>query len=119
MARYVIMGIEDSDGDPCECCGTPCPKRRVVLRDISSGEDRRYGSTCAAYAMLGSRGRKSAQALNRNAEIVQYARKWHAAGRSLEIVARGIWNRFGRQLTVRPNGIEVVGVGLIELAEVA
>jgi len=53
MLNWKVLGLEASDGERCECCGTCCPKRRVVL--TSGGEERRYGTACAAFLLLGSR----------------------------------------------------------------
>jgi hypothetical protein len=114
-----IRGFEDSDGERCECCGTPCPKRRVVLRRLDGGEDVRYGSQCAALALRGSRDRKATESIDREAEIVGRVRRWAEAGYGLDRIAKGIAARFGRAIDIRPNGIHVDGIGLIELTGVA
>lgn len=73
-STWRVLGIEDSDGDRCECCGTPCPKRRVVLRPADGGEDRRFGSMCAAMALRGVRDAKAARHIERDARAIQRER---------------------------------------------
>lgn len=56
-----VVGIENTDGNPaaaCECCGTNCPKRRVVLAD-DNGDFRFYGVVCADLAVRGSAVKRS------------------------------------------------------------
>lgn len=118
-SQYEIMGFEDSDGERCECCGTPCPKRRVVLRRLDGGDDVRYGSQCAAMALRGSRDRKATEAVNREAEIVGRVRRWAEAGHGLDKIGKGVAARFGRATNICPSGIHIDGIGLVELAEVA
>jgi hypothetical protein len=65
-----FMGIESSDGEQCECCGTPCPRRRVVVRS-ECGDYRRLGSTCAALAL---RPRDAAKAKTEEATFVRQQR---------------------------------------------
>ncbi len=72
--EYRMVGIEDSDGDACDCCGTACPKRRIVLEPLNdAGNYLRLGSTCAALA-LGSKsstiGKAEASALKRARRIL-------------------------------------------------
>jgi hypothetical protein len=49
MNNAKFLGIESSDGEPCDCCGTACPRRRVVIENESG--IRRLGSTCASLAL--------------------------------------------------------------------
>lgn len=51
MSKWTYAGIEESDGQACECCGTPCPKARVVLRS-EDGEFLKVGSTCSEKLQL-------------------------------------------------------------------
>ncbi len=56
MEGWRVLGIEESDGELCECCGTACPKRRVVLNN--GDMDVRYGVVCAAQMLRPSGKRK-------------------------------------------------------------
>lgn len=49
MNNAKFLGIESSDGELCDCCGTPCPRRRVVVENESG--IRRLGSTCASLTL--------------------------------------------------------------------
>lgn len=93
MSTYRILGLECSDGERCECCGAVCPKRRIVL---SNGESEvRYGSQCAAMALLGRKVKASEEkVLVGQAQAADYARKWLAAGRKPQDIANAIRVRF-------------------------
>ena len=83
-----FLGIESSDGDPCDCCGTPCPKRRTVVR-TEAGDIRKLGSTCAALTLRPSDRRKAhaeEAAFGRIERAKSKARKWLADGFSLDRV---------------------------------
>lgn len=56
--RFVV-GIESSDGDPCDCCGTRCPRRRVVIFDDESCEHQKFGVVCAGMALNPSKGKQT------------------------------------------------------------
>ena len=62
---WTPVGIEDSDGERCECCGTVCPKRRVVLTD--GDFEQRLGSSCAALRVAGVRSTKAAKLIESQA----------------------------------------------------
>ena len=82
-----VVGIEDSDGDRCECCGTPCPKRRIVLDDGNA--TRRFGSSCAALAVLGKKSRSNFRRIEAYASANSYAAKWiNHYGNSPEVLSR-------------------------------
>lgn len=51
MTCYKILGYEESETSCCECCGTRCPKMRVVLQAMDGGPTLRYGRQCAALKM--------------------------------------------------------------------
>lgn len=68
-SEWRVLGVEDSDGDQCECCGTACPKRRVVL--TNGHEDRRFGSLCAALAVKGRRDASAARSVENDARKAQ------------------------------------------------
>lgn len=73
MESWKVIGIEDSDGERCECCGTRCPKRRVVL---SNGHaEMRYGVNCAAIAVFGNKERLSVDKITRRAKAARYINK--------------------------------------------
>lgn len=91
-AAYRILGIND-DVTTCECCGKSNLKKTVVLGS-DSGEVH-FGVDCAARAMLGNNKSGSRKTIDTQARAVALARKWLAAGHAAEIVAKGIWNRFG------------------------
>lgn len=113
--RYRFVGIEDSDGQPCECCGTRCPKRRVVLRKADSGEFVRFGSMCAALATLGRKSAKNNATTLRNACIAAEVSAWRRAGSpDYAPLYRCLWQRFGVSCRVLPTGeVDVAGVGLV------
>jgi hypothetical protein len=82
-----VVGIEDSDGDRCECCGTPCPKRRIVLDDGNA--TRRFGSSCAALAVLGKKSRSNLCRIEAYARANSYAAKWISQyGKSPDVLSR-------------------------------
>lgn len=66
-----VLGIEQSDGERCDCCGTPCPKRRVALDN--GFEVRKFGVSCAALALTGSKGRKPSNQVLKEAQAKQFA----------------------------------------------
>jgi hypothetical protein len=51
-ARFKVVAITD-ERTTCECCGRTNLRRTVGLRPVDGGEVVFYGTTCAAYAMLG------------------------------------------------------------------
>lgn len=109
MNNWHIIGIEDSDGEPCECCGTACPKRRVILSD--GDQEIRFGSTCAALRVMGNRKASSVAVTIAHAQVASLARKWIAAGHTLAVVQEGIARRFGRSSEVRNGRLCIVGIG--------
>lgn len=87
LGTWRVVGIEDSDGDRCECCGTPCPKRRIVLDDGHA--TRRFGTSCAALAVLGKKSRRNASLVEAYAKAHSYAKKWiNHYGNSPEVLSR-------------------------------
>lgn len=86
-----LLGIEDSDGQQCECCGAVCPKRRVVLDN--GFEVRRLGSKCAAMALTGSKSKFSVSRLNKEAQAHNFAAE-HLESHGPEKVAARIRTLF-------------------------
>lgn len=103
-----FLGITD-EITGCDCCGKTNLKRTVVL-DID-GEVVHYGCDCASKALYGSK--KKAAVVLENATAVQVARNWIAKGYSLEVVARGIWNRFGYSVEVKSDGLHIGSFGVV------
>lgn len=113
-ANWTILGIEESDGERCECCGVCCPKRRVVLSD--GHQDVRYGSSCAAFKLLGNKKAGSVKVITAKATAADLARKWLLAGHTAEVVAKGVWNRFGFLTTARDGrAVDIESVGVVTL----
>ena len=110
-ANWTILGLECSDGERCECCGACCPKRRVVLTD--GEQEVRYGSSCAAFKLLGNKKAGSVKVITVKATAADLARKWLMAGHTAEVVAKGIWNRFGFFAYPKDGGVDIQGVGLV------
>ena len=110
-SNWTIAGIEDSEGQACECCGCSCPKRRIVLKN--GEQEVRYGSSCAAFKLIGNKKAGSVKALTQAASAASIARKWLAAGHSPEVVAKGIWNRFGFLSSAKGNAVDIDGVGIV------
>ena len=111
MSNWKILGLECSDGQKCECCGACCPKRRVVL---TNGEaEVRYGASCAAFKLVGNKKAGSTKSITEKATAAQLAKKWLASGHAPEVVATGIWNRFGYPCTATPGGVTISGIGAI------
>ena len=72
-----VVGIESTDGaneNGCECCGTPCPKRRVVLMD-DNGDVHKFGCVCADFAVNGTRRSQSVATTAMRAEVERLARE--------------------------------------------
>jgi len=109
--KWTVKGIECSDGEKCECCGASCPKRRVVLSD--GEQEVRYGASCAAYKLLGSKKAGSVKTITTQASAAELARKWLNAGHSPEVVAKGIWNRFGFPTQAKEGGVNIASIGLV------
>jgi hypothetical protein len=103
QTEYRILGIEESDGDPCECCGTRCPKRRVVLTDGHT--DLRYGVHCAALAVYGDK--SYSKTLHRQAKALAFARKTLRAGYGPRDTGTAVWNRFGFTYRVHYDRLQI------------
>ena len=102
--QLTVAGIEDSDGERCECCGTRCPKRRVVLMD-SNGSFVKYGSSCAAYALTGSK--KNKGDVEREARVISTIHRWSDRGFDAKTIRSGIWNKFGVSMDIKEYGLRV------------
>jgi hypothetical protein len=100
-----ILGIND-EVTTCECCGKTNLKKTVVL-GTETGE-LRYGTSCAARALLGNDKQSSQKIITTQASAVSLAQKWLKAGHTAEVVAKGIWNRFG-YLTEAKGGMVLIG----------
>lgn len=111
--NWKFLGTEESDGEACECCGCRCPKRRVVLTD--GHQDVRYGSSCAAYKLLGNKKASSVKIITAKASAADLARKWLVAGHTAEVVAKGIWNRFGFRTKAINGTVDIDSVGIVSL----
>lgn len=70
MSNLRVIGIEESNSERCECCGTKCPKRRIVLTDGIN--DFRYGTQCAAMTLLGAKSKLNADKIIRKAKALSY-----------------------------------------------
>lgn len=103
---FKILGIND-DVTTCECCGKVNLKKTVVLSMNGEGEVH-YGVNCAARALRGSEKSGDRKSVETEARAISLARKWLNAGHSPEVVAKGIWNRFG-YLTEAKNGEVLIG----------
>lgn len=110
MTNWKILGIEDSDGERCECCGTCCPKRRIVLTDGQS--EVRYGSSCAAFKLIGNKKASSNSLVILQARGVSLAKKWLASGHRAKVVANDLRVR-ELNARERDGGVEIDGVGFI------
>lgn len=111
QSNWKILGVEESDGECCECCGASCPKRRIVL---TNGEgELRFGSSCAAYKLMGSKKSGDVKVITEKAKVANLAKKWLVAGHSIEIVAKGIRNRFGYTTIAINGGVDISSIGFI------
>lgn len=97
MAKVLEINSETS---VCECCGKSNLKRVVVI-EKDNGEIVRYGTDCAAKAMLVKKSDTAALV-----DLQLYVKKW-ASKYSLEVVANGIWNKRGFNARVNEGAIEV------------
>ena len=88
---YRVLGITD-EFTTCEQCGKRGLKRTVVLESDTTGIVR-YGTDCAAAALLGSKSRANRDTVDRIARAHQYARKWLPI-RPVALVANAINVRF-------------------------
>lgn len=91
----------------CECCGKADLKKVVVMAK-ADGQIVRYGVDCAARAL----GHKRGTAIKTEVAVMEYAQKWLKVY-SAEIVARGVWNKFGFLTTAKDNTLVIHGVGEI------
>ena len=98
---FTIVAVSQ-DHDTCERCGKTNLKRVVVL-ESPDGEFVRYGTTCAAYALLGSK--LKSNALSPEVKAVASAKKWLAKGYSPDIVAEGVWNHYGFPARVKDGAV--------------
>lgn len=73
-----ILGITD-ETTTCECCGKTNLKKTVVLETEDGGE-LRYGSDCAARALLGKKSGSNRKVIETRALAVQFLRNLLADG---------------------------------------
>lgn len=102
-----MMGISD-EITTCECCGKSNLKRTVALS--IDGEIKYYGVDCAASAMKVSKGVAKQQA-----DVIAVAQIWIAKGFSMDVVVKGIWNKYGFTAQVKNNVLVIYGVGELAL----
>lgn len=87
MKCWKVLGIEESDGERCECCGTRCQKRRIVLSD--GVNDYRYGTNCAALKVYGSKAHISVDKVLRKGKAERYVSRQIAKfGKGEEVLRR-------------------------------
>lgn len=109
---WCIKDISD-EVTTCECCGKSNLKLTVVL---SNGEGEVfYGRDCAARKLLGNNKSGSVKLVERKAQAAVLARKWLSNGHSAEVVAKGIWNRFGFLTSAKGTAVDIDGVGIIAI----
>jgi hypothetical protein len=110
QSNWKVIGIEESDGERCECCGACCPKRRVVLTD--GDREVFYGTSCASYRLLGSKEHRVTQMVLNQARAASFAREYLAKGFKPSLVANSIRVKFCSAWE-RDGGVEIQGVGLV------
>lgn len=88
-AKYV--GI--SDDDTCEKCGKTNLKRVIVLN--IEGDTVRYGTDCAARALMGDNSAKNRSNVTYRAKIAQRVADLRSAGKTEKEVREDIWLYFG------------------------
>jgi hypothetical protein len=109
---FKILGIND-EVTTCECCGKTNLKKTVVLSMNGEGEVH-YGVNCAASALRGSKKSGDRKAVETEAAAVSLARKWLNAGHTPEVVAKGIWNRFGFRTGVKDGEVLIDNFGRVK-----
>lgn len=84
MMRFEYLGTTD-ERTTCECCGKSDLKHTVAIRDLDSGEDRFFGTSCAARALKVqvAEVRKGTAAADKAARVAK-----QAAAREAAIAAR-------------------------------
>jgi hypothetical protein len=97
-----ILAITD-ETTTCECCGKTNLKRVVVIEQ-DNGAIVRYGTDCASKAFRSSKGTFTSLV-----DYRAYVQKWlgKTPAYTAEIVAKGIWNKFGVNTKVE-NGVIMV-----------
>lgn len=101
---YKILGITD-DQTTCDCCGKTNLKRVVALE--IEGQVVKFGTTCAARALIARGSDVTTASLTVEVEAVAYAQKWLDAGRSAESVAAGVWKKFGFSATAKNGAVQI------------
>jgi len=106
ITQFTVAGIEDSDGERCECCGTRCPKRRIVLMD-SDGSYHKYGSSCASFAITGKKAGEKKKGMELQARAIQRVNFLAERGHDKEIIANDIHVRFAVYAKPVDGGLEL------------
>ena len=93
MNHHKLVGVESSDGQPCDCCGTPCPKRRVLVHNTHADVTLKLGAVCAAKRLSKLETKLAQKKLDRAAKVeaaLDRARGWLADGANPKDVARNL-----------------------------
>lgn len=86
-----ILGITD-ETTTCECCGKTNLKKTVVLETEDGGE-LRYGTDCAARALLGKKSSSNRKTIEERAKIVTLAHRWAQEGHTFDVIVNAIGRR--------------------------
>jgi hypothetical protein len=121
---YIIKGIND-ETSTCERCGKTNLKKVVWVAKVVDGVEGdpiAVGTTCAARLLRGRDGkvtkgeRDSALTL---ATMASLAIKWLAAGHTVDVVARAVYNRSGFAVDRRRTGRLIIGTTNTAIVKVA
>jgi len=96
---HKILAITD-ETHTCECCGKTNLKRVVVI-EKADGQIVRYGTTCAANAMLVTKSTG-----NWLVELKAFADKW-LSKYDAQTVISGLWEKKGATARVQDGDIQV------------
>lgn len=110
-----FLGVTDEQ-TTCDLCGKTNLKRTVAL-ETADGSIVHYGCDCAARALKKTVKGVNTRDVNKIADLMAYAQKWLKVY-DLNVVANGIWNRFGYLYEVRDDVIRVKTMaGIIEIGK--
>lgn len=105
-----LLGVND-EADTCSQCGRRNLKRVAWLAELDAdgniaGDAAPFGTDCAGAILYDRKDRKNTDLVRAHGEAMSTARRWLAAGHAADVVAKGIWNRYGYSTTARETGVE-------------